>query len=292
MNSLFSEQIEEYRAATFHMLPGERLSNIDEAIAFVNQRGFIFFWPISGITLPSLWSAVAGDRPVADAHDDPGHVTWGWKDELLGKKRWFYAKVLRKKATIISLEVLPYFYALSENYGSYEDDYLTIYEQGRLTQEAKIIYEALLDEGPLDTVALRRATHLTSRESDYRFNRGLVELQVDFKVLPVGVAQAGAWNYAFVYDIVPRHFPELPDQAHYIQETEARRKLVETYFNSVGAAEFRDVVKLFGWRPVQAERAVNELVKAGLLVNGLEFDRQKSKWLALREIVAQTESNQ
>ena len=291
MNSLFSEQIEKYRAATFHMLPGGRLSNIDEAIAFVNQRGFIFFWPISGITLPSLWSAVAGDRPVADAHDDPGHVTWGWKDELLGKKRWFYAKVLRKKATIISLEVLPYFYALSENYGSYEDDYLTIYEQGRLTQEAKIIYEALLDEGPLDTVALRRATHLTSRESDYRFNRGLVELQVDFKVLPVGVAQAGAWNYAFVYDIVPRHFPELPDQAHYIQEAEARRKLVEIYFNSVGAAEFRDVVKLFGWRPAQAERAVNELVQAGMLVNDLEFDSHQGKWLALREIVAQTESN-
>lgn len=292
MNSLFGEQLKKYRATTFHMLPGERLTNVEEAISFVNQRGFIFFWPISGITLPSLWSAVAGDRPVADAHDDPGHVTWGWKDELLGKKRWFYAKVLRKKATIISLEVLPYFYALSENYGSLEDDYLTQYEQGRLTQEAKIIYEALLDEGPLDTVALRRATHLTSRESDYRFNRGLNELQVDFKVLPVGVAQAGAWNYAFVYDIVPRHFPELPDQAHYIQEVEARRKLAELYLHSVGAAQIRDLVKLFGWKPAQAERTVNELGKAGILVNDLEPDKDHEKWLVLRELVGQKEPDQ
>jgi hypothetical protein len=289
MHSLFIEQIQKYRTITFHMLPGERLSNVDEAVAFVNQRGFTFFWPISGIILPSLWAAVAGDRPVADAHDDPGHVTWGWKDELLGKKRWFYAKVLRKKATMISLEILPYFYALSENYGSFEDDYLTQYEQGRLTQEAKIIYETLLSEGPLDTVALRRATHLTSRESDYRFNRGLTELQVDFKVLPVGVAQAGAWNYAFIYDIVPRHFPELPDQAHYIQETEARCKLAEVYFHSVGAAQLRDLIKLFGWRPVQAERAVNQLMQGGILVGDLELDKNPGKWLALRALVGQEE---
>jgi len=292
MHSLFIEQVQKYRAITFHMLPGERLSNIDEAVTFVNQRGFTFFWPISGIILPSLWSAVAGDRPVADAHDDPGHVTWGWKDELLGKKRWFYAKVLRKKATMISLETLPYFYALSENYGSFEDDYLTQYEQGRLTLEAKIIYETLLGEGPLDTVALRRATHLTSRESDYRFSRGLTELQVDFKVLPVGVAQAGAWNYAFIYDIVPRHFPELPDQAHFIQEAEARGKLAEIYFHSVGAAQLRDLIKLFGWRPAQADHAVNHLVQDGMLVGDLEFTKNPGKWLALRELVGQEEPEQ
>jgi hypothetical protein len=31
-----------------------------------------------------------------------------------------------------------------------------------------------------------------------RFDRALVELQVGLKVIPIGVAQAGAWNYAFV----------------------------------------------------------------------------------------------
>lgn len=292
MNSILNKQIQEYRVSTFRMRPGERLSNTDDAVSFVNQRGFIFFWPISGIILPSLWSAVAGNRPVADAHDDPGHVTWSWKDELLGKKRWYYAKVLRKKATIISLELLPYFYALSENFGSFEDDYLTQYEQGRLTQEAKLIYEALLDEGPLDTVALRRATHLTSRESDYRFNRGLTELQTDFKVLPVGVAQAGAWNYAFIYDIVPRHFPELPDQAHFIQEREARRKLSELYFLSVGVAQLKDVSKLFGWRPVEARRAIQDLIQAEVLVDDLEIEKNPGSWLALSSLVGDQEVEQ
>jgi hypothetical protein len=106
----------------------------------------------------------------------------------------------------------PYFYALSENYGSPEEDYLIQYQQGRLTQEARSIYEALLDKGSLDAVALRRATRMASPESDARFNRALTELQADFKVLPVGVTQAGAWRYAFAYDLVTRHFPTCPSR--------------------------------------------------------------------------------
>ncbi len=154
------DQVKSYRAATYRLQ--QPLTSKEQAIDYVNQRGFIFFWPINGITLPSLWAATAGDRPVADAHDDPGHVTWGWKDSVLGTHVWYYAKVLRKKATIISLELAPFFYALTENYGSPEEDYLTLYEQGRLTQEARSVYKALLDQGPLDTVALRKAARLTS----------------------------------------------------------------------------------------------------------------------------------
>ncbi len=45
----------------------------------------------------------------------PAMVTWGWKDDSLGKTIWYYGKILRRKATFISLEVAPYFYALSEN---------------------------------------------------------------------------------------------------------------------------------------------------------------------------------
>ena len=275
MLTLPFEHIQSYRARTFGLLPGQRLTNQEDAITFVNERGFIFFWPITGITLPSLWTATAGDRPVADAHDDPGHVTWGWKDGLLGQRRWYYAKILRKKATMIALDVAPYFYALSENYGSPEDDYLTLYEQGRLTLEAKLMYEALIDKGPLDTVALRRATRMTSQESDSRFNRALTDLQADFKILPVGVADAGAWHYAFIYDIVARHYPELPDQAHPIRENEARLKLVEIYFRSLGAAQVSELARLFGWRLADANRAVQALEEAGIVTRGLEVEDRR-----------------
>ncbi|HEX7976513.1 MAG TPA: crosslink repair DNA glycosylase YcaQ family protein [Anaerolineales bacterium] len=284
MNALPFEPIQAYRSQTFRLHPGQRLHSQEEAIDFVNQRGFVYFWPINGITLPSLWAATAGDRPVADAHDDPGHVTWGWKDSLLGKRRWYYAKVLRKRATIIALEVAPYFYALSENYGSPEEDYLTLYEQGRLTIEEKVVYEALLEKSPLDTVALRKAAHLTSRESDHRFNRALADLQADFKVLPVAVTEAGAWHYAFAYDVVARHFTELPDLAHGIREGEARQKLAELYFRSVGAAQQRDLVMLFGWSALQVERTLKRLSQAGLLRGGLEVEGRKGEWYALADL--------
>ena len=43
------------------------------------------------------------------------------------------------------------------------------------------------------------------------------------KILPIGVAEAGAWNYAFVYEILQRHFPDLPEQAQPIKRSETRR---------------------------------------------------------------------
>ncbi len=107
-----------HRTRTFHLPPAKPLSSQSQALRFVNERGFIYFWPIKGIDLPSLWTAVAGDRPVPDAHDDPAHVTWGWKDDALPKRIWYYAKILHRKATMIALDVVPYFYALSQNYGS------------------------------------------------------------------------------------------------------------------------------------------------------------------------------
>lgn len=285
MKTLIWQPIQEYRQQTFRYKPSLRVKNEQEAIAYVNERGFIYFWPIKGILLPSLWGAVAGDRPVADAHDDPGHVTWGWKDHLLGERFWYYAKVLKKKATMIAMRLAPFFYALSENYGSPEDDYLTLYEQGLMTQEAKLVYEAILEHGPLDTPALRRVTHLSSRASESRFNRALADLQADFKIAPVAVTQAGAWHYAFAYDIVARHYPEIPELAQKISEHEARRELLFHYFLSIGAATIADIQKLFRWRSAAIEVALEGLTQQGVLARGYRVTGQEGEWSVLKDLI-------
>lgn len=285
MPLISQEAIQAYRSQTYHIAPGKRVTTRQEAIKFVKQRGFIFFWPIKDILLPSLWIAVAGERPVAEAHDDPGHVTWGWKDSLLGSHHWYYAKTLRKRATMIAMDTAPYFYALSENYGAPDEDYLTLYEQGRLTLEAKTIYEAIWDNGPIDTVALRKAVRMTSRESDARFNRALTGLQSDFKILPVGVTQAGAWRYAFAYDVVARHYPELPERARFISDGEARIELVKKYFLSVGAAQMRDVSKLFQWNSNMLVKTIDALVASNILVREQESAKNGDRWLVLADLV-------
>lgn len=285
MDQLNIKKIETYRQKSFRTSPGNRIKSKDQAIEFVNQRGFVYFWPIKNALLPSLWVAVAGDRPVPNEHDDPGHVTWGWKDSLLGAKRWYYAKVLRKKSTIISLPTAPYFYALSKNYGSPEEDYLVQYMQGEMTQEAKAVYEALLFEGPLDTISLRKAANLSSPESDSRFNRALVDLQADFKVIPIGISQSGGWRYSFIYELVHRHHPELVEQARLIQEGEARRALVRIYFKSVGAAPKRDVIKIFQWPQNQVEQALENLAVSGEIKQGLHLEDHPDEWISLSELL-------
>jgi hypothetical protein len=284
MQKLSENELRDYRRDVFRLSPQHRVQSQDDALAFVNARGFVYFWPIQGVDLPSLWCAVAGDRPVASNHDDPGHITWRWKDKLLGKGVWYYAKVLRGKATLISMQVAPYFYALSENFGAPEEDYLLQYEQGRMRLETKSVYEALLREGPLDTISLRRAAHLSSRESDYRFGRALTDLQTDFKIVPVGVAEVGAWGYAFVYDALHRHLPQLLEEARWIGERDAQVELVRRYLLSVGAFRLRDVVKLFRWPRDAAQAALDRLLEEGEMVRARRGENQKGAWLALSKL--------
>jgi hypothetical protein len=282
MSPLTLERIQEYRAATYRL--HRRLASSEDAIAFVNERGYVYFWPVKDVTLPSLWVAAAGERAVADAHDDPGHVTWGWKDQLLGQRVWYYAKVLRKRATFISLAILPHFYALSENYGEPDKDYLLQYDEGRLTFEAKTVYETLLNEGPLDTVSLRKSVRMTSKASDSPFNRALETLQADFKTLPVGIAKAGAWKYAFIYECVHRHYPDLAEQARPIRQADARWKLAELYLRSVGAARERDLAMLFGWAKRDVADALSALARDGVIRTEIEIAGQPGAWAALAEL--------
>jgi hypothetical protein len=150
-----------------------------------------------------------------------------------------------------------------KNFGGIRD-YLAEYEDGKMTAEAKQIYEAILEHGPLDTVRLRREARLTSEGAKSRVDRALVELQVGLKVLPVGVTEAGAWNYAFVYELFQRWFPEIPEQAREIGRGEARRVLVQRYLDNVVAADRRMIKKVFHvlkWTPKELERTIAALLE-------------------------------
>ena len=285
MTQIPAARLMEYRQRTFRLAAGLRLRSVEEALDFVNERGFVYFWPIKGANLPNLWAAVAGKRPVADEHDDPGHVTWGWKDSMLDKRQWYYAKILRGKATMISLDIVPMFYALSENYGDPEHDYLQLYEDGLMSREAKLIYETLLREGPLDTVNLRRKIHMTGKASNSPFDRGLTGLQRDFKILPVGIAEVGAWRYSFIYDMVHRHYPELAAQARPIKRSQARQKLLSLYFTSLGAATVAEARKLFQWPKKDLDRTLDALLASETLRSGYQVEGQSGDHLALPELV-------
>jgi hypothetical protein len=260
-------QILRQRNHNYRRTPERRVETIEGARAFVEEVGFCHFWPVKGIETPNLFHAIAGQaRPVPRHHHDPDlSKCWSWKDRALDKRWWYYAKLLRRRATLVSFDLLPYFYALSENYGAL-DDYLQLYADGLLSAEAKAIYEALLEHGPLNTIRLRREARMSANSAKSRFDRGLTELQIGLKVLPVGVVEAGAWNYAFVYELTQRHFPELPARARPIKRSAARRVLVRRYLENVMAAERGMVAKvfhIFHWTKHDLTRTLDALVEEG-----------------------------
>ena len=261
--SIDAESLTAYRVRTFHTEPPHRLTDVEDAVEFVNARGFVFLWPVKGVDLPSFWSAVAGGRPVESDHDDPGHVTWGWKDSMLGKKVWYYAKILRGKATFVSLNVVPYFYALSERVGDL-DDYMLAYDEGRLTWEEKSVADAILNHGALHTIELRRRSFLEASGAKSRFDRALTSLQRGLWILPIGIARAGAWKYAFIYELVDRWYPEILDKARKISVSEAYKKLTSLYLDSVGAIEPVKIARLFRWRIDPVRRALEALEQDGM----------------------------
>jgi hypothetical protein len=268
-SSLTLNQIKDLRERRYRRRPELALQTVDDAIAFLGDIGFCFLFPIKGVEMPSLWDAVCGRvKPVPNEHHDP-HIqkTWGWKDTSLDKRWWYYGKLLRKKATLVSLELLPNFYALSENYGDPANDYLQQYRDGRLSHEAKLIYEALLEHGPQHVIELRRLARLTGQSRTAAFQRALAELQADLKILPVGVAPAGAWRYAFIYEIVSRWYPDLPEQARPISGNQARRVLVLRYLDNVVAADrnmIRRVFHVLNWTSADLDRTIGTLLQEGV----------------------------
>ena len=263
------DSVRSAREHNYRRTPGRRLRTVEDARAFVEEVGFCHFWPIKGIETPNLFHAIAGRvRPVPMEHADPDiSKCWGWKDGALDKKWWYYGKLIRRRATLVSLTVLPYFYALSGNYGSL-DDYLQEYADGLMTAEARAIYEAILENGPLDTVQLRRKARMSAESAKSRFERALVELQVGLKVVPVGIAEAGAWRYAFIYELLLRWFPEIPAQARQIGRAEARRALTLRYLDNAVAADRKMVAKVFHvlkWTPTELDRAIATLLQEGAI---------------------------
>jgi len=265
MTTLTLKRVERLRAHNYRRTRTRRIQTLHQAERFVRETGFCFFWPIKGVEMPSLFHAIAGRvRDVPMAHDDPDlSKCWNWKDQSLGTKRWYYAKLLSRRATLISPEFLPVFYALSPNYGD-DEDYRQEYEAGLLSRDAKNIYEVLQRTGSLHTVRLRKEAGLAADSAKAAFERALVELQVGMKIVPIGIAEAGAWHYSFIFDLVTRQFPEAAAQAQQISRSQARAMLVSQYLDNVVAVSRAEIVRVFGvlrWTPHELEKTLTALLE-------------------------------
>jgi len=274
MPGLTLEALRAARAERYRQRPDLRVQTEEEALHFLNEVGLSLLFSAKEIELPSLWGALCGeDRPVPAQHDDPElGMAWQWKDTLPVAGKVLYGKFLRKRPVFISLDLAPYFYALSPNYGNPAEDYQQDYLDGRLSVEDKQVYEVLLDQGALPTSRLRREAALGGKSNASRFERALTELQMDLRITKVAISDANRWGYCYVYDLLPRHFAEVVRRAETITGRQAREMILLRYLQTVVAATPQQVRSLFGWQPGDVERLVGQLAAEGHLQAGIQIE--------------------
>jgi hypothetical protein len=265
--SLTGDLLHAVRAERYRQRPHLRVQTEGEALDFLNDVGFCLLFSAKEIELPSLWGALCGgDLPLPNHHDNRElGLAWQWKDKLPIEGKVLYGKFLRKKPVFVSLDLVPYLYALSPNYGDLVGDYLQDYLDGRLSVEAKQVYEVLLERGALPTSRLRQEAGLSGKANANRFDRALAELQMEFRITKVAISDANRWGYCYVYDLLPRHLPKEVAAAQAITGRQARETLLLRYLRTVIAATPRDVGRLFGWLPGDVEHLAHRLAGEGRL---------------------------
>jgi len=267
-------QIQHHRDRRFRRLPELKVHNEGEALAFLNSVGLAFLFGAKGVTMPTLWGAIAGShRPPPAHHDDPDlGRAWDWKDTLPARRDVFYGALIRGKPTFVSRALLPAAYALSPNYGD-PLDYLEHYEAGLLSVEARRIYEVLLNQGAMATSLLRQAAGLAGGGAvARRFNAALQELQMQLRIAKIGISDASRWGYAYVYDLFIRHYPEVPEEARSISTDAAMEALLLCHLENVAAESENALLRLFRWEPWEWDRLIARLVAREAIVHEVEIE--------------------
>jgi hypothetical protein len=227
-----------------------------DAVKFIDAAGFCTLFPVANVPLPSLYCAVTGrnddDGVVFDEHFEK---IWHWKDELPKRRRALYAKYFRGKGTFISPAHLPYFLAMREAAVS-PHEHERFYRQGRIHDDARAIWAALAEHGPLATLELRHACKMETTAGNVRFKRAILDLQCLLIVSHFGSEQeTGAWASG-KYELTCRAFPDETSAAFQIEPQTARVQMAAQFVAMNPGAKPMELARLFGWTKPQAETAL------------------------------------
>lgn len=245
-----------------------RVETPAQAVKYIDTAGYCMLFPVANVPLPSLYSAVAR-RDLSDGVHFDKHFerVWRWKDELPLQRRAFYAKYFRGKGTFISRAQLPYFLAMRDSAVA-PRDHDRFYREGRIREDARLIWEALEKHGPLPTLELRHACRFETVAGNVRFKRAILELQCLLVVSHFGAEQeTGAWASGR-YELTSRLFPRETAAALDITVSEARPHLAAKFIERNRCDSPANLSRLFGWSKAEAVAAIEEAGPAPESKNG------------------------
>jgi hypothetical protein len=232
-----------------------RVLTLAEAVKFIDATGYCMLFPVKNTPLPSLYYA-ATRRGLHGKWkwDKYSSMVWRWKDELPRRCRAFYAKYFRGRGTLISLQLLPHFLAMRES-AVMPGDYERFYSEGRIRDDARVIWEALEERGPLATLELRDACKMDTQAGNIRFKRAILELQCMLIVVHFGAEQEiNAWASGR-YELTHRAFPRQTEAAQRISPEEARSNLAAKFREWHPNSSPMQLARLFSWPKAEAMAA-------------------------------------
>src|SRR5277367_6270173 len=232
----------------------KRVETLAEARKFIDATGFCMLFPVKNVPLPSLYWMVTRRGPDDDfVFDKYFERIWHWKDELPRRRRACYAKCFRRRGTLISLQQLPYFLAMRETAVA-PGDHARFYADGRIRDDARVIWEVLETDGPLATLELRHLCHMETKAGNVRLKRAMLALQCLLVVVHFGSEQeTGAWASGR-FELTCRAFPKQTTAARNIAPNAARAQLAAKYLKSYPSAPPVQLARLFGWSKADAVR--------------------------------------
>jgi hypothetical protein len=254
-----------------------RVLTLAAAVKYIDRCGFCMLFGSKNVALPSLYCAVARRNPYEDwVWDKYSSMIWRWKDELPRRRLAYYGKYLRGRGTLISLEQLPNFLAMCET-AVVPGDSARFYRAGRIGDDARMIWTALEDHGPMATLELRNACRMDTKAGNKRFKRGILELQCLLIAVHFGAEQETKSWASGRYELTYRAFPKQNDFARRLSLADAQRNIAAKLLERQPGAEPVQIARIFGWLQTEAVAACQAARQAGLTEPGSMHRPARSK---------------
>jgi hypothetical protein len=251
----FPEEIENHRDRAWRREEELRVETAAEAEAFIGAVGFCGGLTDARTAQPSLYVAVCGRRdafmPRNVQKDFESSQAWVLKDEVLRRGRVFYAKLAKSKAMFVAPHLVAAFHRL---FGVSKGR-----EELELSLNARKILGVLRREWEQASADLRAEAGISDRKL---FNKALDELQARLKVVPCEVLYEPKFTY--IWTLAEARFPsELETR---ISREDALIQIARAYLNGAGQASAKDLSKIVGVTPLEANLGFLLLCEEGFAV--------------------------
>ena len=252
MNTV-SEEIENYRDRRWRREEELKIETVAEAERFVEEVGFCGGLTDARTFMPSIYIAVCGRReaytPRNVQKDVETSLAWTLKDEVLRRGRVFYGKIAKAKSMFVAPQLVPAFNCL---FGFPKG-----LEKEKLSANALKILEVLRREWEEASADLRADTKISDRKE---FNKALDELQAHLKVIPCEVLYEPKFTY--IWTLAETRFPQ--ELKAKIERETALREIAKAFLQGAGEAASKDLSKILGITPLEANLGFLLLVEEGI----------------------------